>query len=329
MDIPALLTLVEALNELSVRTARTWSRSSFFHLVVVLALPLRGIVPATIRPAIAAGDEGFVSAGLPYLGRRLAVLSTPQIKDLWIHGESLTRSVALEPGEPGYLDWSAIKARREAMNRSAHSSEEWNAKWPDSNWHDGELMGDCGVSLFDDVVRVTDDTCRVPRETVEELLAYVAREEGERTGTFVEGGLTIASDAVPDGALSLQVIHDRFSSIEHISPGSAIVSGQPGEAIMSAADRSLACLFEPVTLVALERIFPTGGRWKKWGERAARNGLHEARQGKGLFNPYLAAIWFLRQGESDWDLARCHRVLVKNLPARSRGEEYKLTGLLD
>ncbi len=278
---------------------------------------------------IAAGEEGFVSAKLPYPGQRLAVLSTPQIKDLWIHGDCLTRSVALEPGEPGYLDWSAVKARREAMNRSAHTPEAWNAKWPDSYWHDGELMGECGVSLFNEAVSVTYDTCRVPSETVEELLAYVAREEGERTGTFVEGSPTIASDPAPDAALSLQVIHDRFSSDEHIAPGSPIVSGHPSEAIMSAADRSLACLFEPVTLVALERIFPTGGRWKKWGERAARNGLHEARQGKGLFNPYLAAIWFLRQGESDWDLARCHRVLVKNLPARSRGEEYKLTGLLD
>jgi hypothetical protein len=329
MDIPALLTLSEALDELSNKSVQAWPRSRLFHLVVQLALPVRGIAPDMARPVIAAGEEGFVSARLPYPGRRLAVLSTPQIKDLWIHDECVTWSVALEPGEPGYLDWSTIKARREAMSRSAYTPEAWNAKWPDSNWHDGEFMGECGVSLFDEAVRVTDDTCRVPRETVEELLAYVAREEEEGTGTFIEGSPAIASDAAPDGAFSLQVIHDRFSSAEHIAPGSAIVSGHPSEAIMSAADRSLACLFEPVTLVALERIFPTGGRWKKWGERAARNGLHEARQGKGLFNPYLAAIWFLRQGESDWDLARCHRVLVKNLPARSRGEEYKLTGLLD
>ncbi|WP_208281606.1 hypothetical protein [Massilia oculi] len=329
MDIPTSLTLIEALNDLSSKTARTWSRAGFFHLVVELFLPLRGIAPDTARPVIAAGEDGFVGAQLPYPGRRLTVLSTPQIKDLWIHGECLTRSVALEPGEPGYLDWSAVKARRKAMDRPAHTSEAWNAKWPDSNWHDGEFMGECGVSLFDEVVRVTDETCRVPRETVEELLAYVAGVEGERTGTLDEGSPTIAFDAGLDGAHSSQVIHDRFSSAEHIESSSAIASGRRSEAIMSAADRSLACLFEPVTLVALERIFPAGGQWKKWGERAARNGLHEARQGRGLFNPYLAAMWFLRQGESDWDLARCHRVLVKNLPARSRGEEYRLTGLLD
>lgn len=329
MDIPALLTLVEALSELSAKTARTWSRSGFFHLVVELALPMRGIAPVISRPVIAAGEEGFVSAQLPYPGLRLAVLSTPQIKDLWIHGECLTRSVALEPGEPGYLHWSAVKARREAMNRSAHTPESWNAQWPDSNWHDGELMGECEVSLFNEVVRVTDDTCRVPRETVEELLAYAAREEAERTGTSDDGTPTIAFDASPNGAHSAQVFHDRFSSAEAIAAGPTVARGHPREADMSAADRSLAGLFDPVTLAVLERIFPAGGKWTKWGERAARNGLLEARQGRGLFNPYLAAMWFLRQGESDWDLARCHRVLVKNLPARSRGEEYKLTGLFD
>ncbi|NOU12705.1 MAG: hypothetical protein HOO92_01880, partial [Methylococcaceae bacterium] len=56
------------------------------------------------------------------------------------------------------------------------------------------------------------------------------------------------------------------------------------------------------------------------------NGLIKAREQRGLFNPYLAALWFLQRGVDDWDLARCNRVLAKNLPERSKDEAYKLTG---
>lgn len=328
MNIPALLTLVEALTALSLKTARVWSRSSFFHLVVELALPMRGIAPSTARPMIAAG-EGFVSAQLPYPGRRLAVLSTPQIKDLWVHGECLSRSVALEPGEPNYIDWAALKAQREAMNRSAHTPESWNATWPDSDWHDGELMGECGVSFFNEVVRVTDDTCRVPRETIEELFAYIASAEAEHKGTSDHDEHSSTSDANLKDAHSSQVSHGDPSSVESMVTDADVAHPNLRNADMSAADRWLAGLFDPVTPAVLERIFSTGGKWTKWSERAARNGLHEARQGRGMFNPYLAAIWFLRQGESGWDLARCYRTLANNLPARSRSEVHRLTGLLD
>jgi len=331
MDIPALLTLVEALNELSIKTARVWSRSSFFHLVVELALPMRAIVPSSARPMISAG-EGFVSAQLPYPGRRLAVLSTPQIKDLWVHGECLTRSVALEAGEPGYLDWSAVKARREAMNRSAHTPESWNANWPDSDWHDGELMGECTVSLFNEAVRVTDDTCRVPRETVAELLAFVVP---HTVGSAAPAKIlnNVQAPGLHEGneisTHSSGLSRDQSSFVESAGTAADVANAYPHHTGANAAEDQLASLFDNVRPEELEQMFPTEGKWTGWAERAARNGLKEARRGRGLFNPYIAAMWFLKQGEPRWDLARCHRVLAKNLPARSRGEEHKLTGLLD
>lgn len=81
---------------------------------------------------------------------------------------------------------------------------------------------------------------------------------------------------------------------------------------------SLSELFNAVPVDALEKMFPANGKWKKWCERAARNGLSEARVGRAKFNPYKAAIWFMQYGNEGWDLARCHRVLKNNLPARSK-----------
>ena len=89
---------------------------------------------------------------------------------------------------------------------------------------------------------------------------------------------------------------------------------------------ALAALFDPVPVSALEKMFPAQNKWKNWAERAARNGLKAARSGRGFFNPYQAAEWFLKKGVADWDLARCNRALANNLPPRSIDRKYLLTG---
>jgi len=94
------------------------------------------------------------------------------------------------------------------------------------------------------------------------------------------------------------------------------IAPQPQVEINS--DRLLSELFDAVPLDALEKMFPANGQWKKWGERAARNGLSKAREGRAKFNPYKAAIWFMQNGNQGWDLARCYRVLKNNLPIRSK-----------
>ena len=95
------------------------------------------------------------------------------------------------------------------------------------------------------------------------------------------------------------------------------------------SEAQLADLFDPVTVPTLEKMFPAGGKWKQWAERAKRNGLDKCRTGRGRFNPYLAAEWFLLQGEPDWDKDKCRRKLAKNLPARSFDSRNLLTGDLD
>ncbi|WP_288129461.1 hypothetical protein [Accumulibacter sp.] len=89
-------------------------------------------------------------------------------------------------------------------------------------------------------------------------------------------------------------------------------------------------LFDPVKVTTLEALFPDSGQWGKYAERAARNGLSAARTGRGVFNPYRAAVWWISsQGPHGWKWDRCLRVLAKNLPARSRDSMHLLTGEFD
>jgi len=95
-------------------------------------------------------------------------------------------------------------------------------------------------------------------------------------------------------------------------------------------DAELAALFDPVRVPTLEALFPDGGKWAKYAERAPRNGLIEAREGRGTFNPYRAARWWLeRQAPAGWKWERCARVLANNLPHRSRDCGHLLTGNFD
>jgi hypothetical protein len=90
-------------------------------------------------------------------------------------------------------------------------------------------------------------------------------------------------------------------------------------------DTELSRLFDPVGKNELEKMFPSG-KWHLWADKAQANGLISARVGRGKFNPYLAAIWWLKKQEPHgWDLARCQRALANNLPARSKGFESRLT----
>jgi hypothetical protein len=94
-------------------------------------------------------------------------------------------------------------------------------------------------------------------------------------------------------------------------------------------DKTLAALFDPVPKETLEKMFPANGKWTSWADHAKANGLIDARQGRRMFNPYRAGLWFVNKGNDGWDLAHLDRVLAKNLPARSKDEAYLLTGKLD
>lgn len=96
-----------------------------------------------------------------------------------------------------------------------------------------------------------------------------------------------------------------------------------------AYDEKLAALFDLVPVEALEKMFPADSKWKSWADKAASNGLIDARTARARFNPYKAGKWFVSRGAVGWDDARLNRTLAKNLPARSRDEAHLLTGGID
>lgn len=94
-------------------------------------------------------------------------------------------------------------------------------------------------------------------------------------------------------------------------------------------DKTLAALFDPVPVEALEKMFPSSGKWESWADKAKANGLIDARDGPAKFNPYKAGVWFHTRGAAGWDIARLYRVLENNLPARSRDSVHLLTRGID
>ncbi len=104
-----------------------------------------------------------------------------------------------------------------------------------------------------------------------------------------------------------------------------------GEKAPRDMDVQIAGLFDLVGTAQLEKMFPaTGGNWSKWAAKAKANGLSCAREDRGKFNPYRAALWWLdKQNPAGWDWARCCRVLANNLPSRSIDSRHLLRGELE
>lgn len=122
--------------------------------------------------------------------------------------------------------------------------------------------------------------------------------------------------------------HQSHSSAPSVYSSSVVAKSEIEEPVVAeptqvaAADEpTLDKLFDGVGHAALEKMFPNASAAKKWKnfiERADRNGLIECKVGRALFNPLLAAEWWLATHNPDgWDLARCRRVLAKNLPMRN------------
>jgi hypothetical protein len=113
---------------------------------------------------------------------------------------------------------------------------------------------------------------------------------------------------------------------EAMPPPDETESEVQGESTDLSADRMVADLFDPVSVAALSKMFPDD-KWPSLAERARRNGLDVARTGRRVFNPYLAATWWLnRQKPTGWDLARVRRTLANNLPTRSLDLKHLVTG---
>jgi len=171
MTLKSLYTLQEALYILSDRTGAVWTREALLQAIIEHSLPLRATTPNACREVIYSMGEEYES-GFPELGRRRhALLMTSAVRNLATHGEASSKMVALEPGDPGFQSWAEIKARRLVLDYANHNPQDWEALWPESKWVDGDYMGESSDVTLSESVNVNDQTCRVPVETIEELLA--------------------------------------------------------------------------------------------------------------------------------------------------------------
>jgi hypothetical protein len=100
-------------------------------------------------------------------------------------------------------------------------------------------------------------------------------------------------------------------------------------------DEELAALFDGVKKQQLAAMFHELNSdsekdlelWTSYIKEANHNGLDAARTSHGKYNPYKAGYWWLnKKGPTGWRSEQLDRRLAKNLPARSKGQESRLTG---
>lgn len=170
MTFELLPSLSDALRILSETTGTTWTREMFFKAVIDHSLPLWATTPNGCRPVIESMGKQY-DADLPELGyRRHALLSRYAIRDLAMHRQTASKDVAFEPGDSEHMTWQAIKARRLALQQDCEqrprpmTAEDWDE-------HQATFMGESDVIVLSQWVTVTDDTCHVPNETIQELQA--------------------------------------------------------------------------------------------------------------------------------------------------------------
>lgn len=110
----------------------------------------------------------------------------------------------------------------------------------------------------------------------------------------------------------------------------------PGVRRTAEIEQEISDLFDTVHADGLAQMFKVIAneeqnldQWRNWIGRAARNRLRQARmanRGKG-FNPVKVADWLVTEGKMD--RARVNRILVNNLPLRSRDKKYLITGEIE
>jgi hypothetical protein len=130
-----------------------------------------------------------------------------------------------------------------------------------------------------------------------------------------------------DGSLVDGPLGVLVEDLQKLVRGGLSPTTQPHDASEAhSATEALEALFDPVRIGALEKMFPAGGKWEGWHKHAKESGLAAARQGRGTYNPYRAAMFFLKKNHQGFDLARCLRALANNLPVRSSDQKHLLTG---
>ena len=141
--------------------------------------------------------------------------------------------------------------------------------------------------------------------------------------------------AIPDIAETDKALQEI--AIDHADERQNCVAETNLQAVVNvehpqSAGQEIHYLFDPLGQTAIATLFykVTSAEWQKHFERAARNGLCEARQGENIpsqYNPAKVADWLITKGH--YSREQADRTLARNLPHRSRDYKYMLTGDYD
>ncbi|SEN39347.1 hypothetical protein SAMN05216404_104105 [Nitrosospira multiformis] len=143
--------------------------------------------------------------------------------------------------------------------------------------------------------------------------------------------LTLYSMHLPKNkghALTSLIVLDGYEpgSVAVSTPKIPLISSPPA----NSDEEHLAALFDPLTRAGIAALFNMIDKetWKNYFERAARNGLINARQ-QGLteicYNPFLVGEWLIKNN-TNCTRRQIDQKLANNLPRRSRSMKELFTG---
>lgn len=259
--------------------------------------------------------------------------------------------VAGKPVRVRAREWRQVVADLEALERQTRASNPTEQPGDDpvgyATWlRQAVSRLPAGVFIYRDEFErdFAEDWNRVLRDgsdSIDDALSYAPMAlRGQEALVFEGFGPSITR--IDDRRLE----HDADESLAD-ALGDALLSVDQGATVQRSAghgdvagpqalddDEALwAARFDPVPTTAMAKMFPAVHNseaslesWRRWSERAKKNGLEAAKVGRGLFNPYLGAKWFMSRRLPGWDWERCLAVLGRNLPARSAEYREWLTG---
>jgi desulfoferrodoxin (superoxide reductase-like protein) len=99
------------------------------------------------------------------------------------------------------------------------------------------------------------------------------------------------------------------------------------------SEQEICDLFDPMCREAIAALFDKIGKndWRKYFERARRNGLSDARQDErkkpSSYNPWKVGEWLFKKGT--YTREQIDRKLANNLPERSKDKKHLIIGDFD
>lgn len=289
------------------------------------AFLVNGIDPSTVRdsPYGQSGTHAKSLAGAPInTANSMAFSHAARVLELWRsqnNPPSKVRPVefvAWCKSKDISTEWITNAAEWTAYAFASERPETQKAASQDGTAALGKFLAGVGTALLYVKVAELEATKHLQNSPVANdlLKRYAAlQQEGKQNAP----GAVMLDICAADPQAKTMHEGEAFNTLENQDLTEDVGAEQEQE--VDPADAKFAKLFPPAAPAALESMFPADGKWAEWAKRAGRNGLKATRQGCALFNPYLAAEWWLvKKKPKGWNSEKCLRVLAQNYPSETK-----------